>query len=144
VCTTDCKYRRAFSLLDQGFPVCSERYAEALEDYNDVLQRDADDTDARFYRGVVLERMGKLDAAIDDFTKVLEKDPNHIKASYARGACQNQKGEFSEAIRAHLTTQVAVFRQSALLARCTSSVPICAAITNNATFSSSRPANSGE
>ena len=75
--------------------------SESLADYNTALDMDPKNIDARFYRGRVLERMGKLDQAIADFSAVLEKDPNHIKASYARGACQNLKGEFEEAIRVH-------------------------------------------
>jgi tetratricopeptide (TPR) repeat protein len=81
----------------------AERHEESLADYNQVLERDPSNIDARFYRGVVLERMGKLDQAISDFSVVLERDPNHIKASYARGACQNLKGEFAEAIRTLLS-----------------------------------------
>jgi tetratricopeptide (TPR) repeat protein len=72
---------------------------ESLTDYDRLLDIDPNNIDARFYRGVVQERMGNLDQAIADFSIVLELEPNHIKASYARGSCQNLKGEFAEAIR---------------------------------------------
>lgn len=62
------------------------------------MDRNPEDIDARYYRGVVYETMGNLEGAIADFTTVLRLDPNHVKASYARGACQNVKGDFAEAI----------------------------------------------
>lgn len=74
-----------------------------MADYNAILRRDAEDIDALYYRGVVYETMGNLEAAIADFTTVLRLDPNHVKASYARGACLNVKGEYAEAISTFLT-----------------------------------------
>lgn len=81
----------------------AEKYEESVADYNAILRRDAEDIDALYYRGVVYETMGNLEAAIADFTTVLRLDPNHVKASYARGACLNVKGEYAEAISTFLT-----------------------------------------
>ena len=73
-----------------------------MRDYDTVIQLKPHDTDALYYKGATLERMGAVDKAIEAFTRVLKQDPNHIKAAYARGACQNLKGFFAEAICAHL------------------------------------------
>jgi tetratricopeptide (TPR) repeat protein len=90
---------KAFPFTFQSF---TDKLTAALKDYETVIQLKPQDTDALYYKGATLERMGKVDEAIDAFTQVLDQDPNHIKAAYARGACQNLKGFFAEAICAFL------------------------------------------
>ncbi|KAJ9524536.1 hypothetical protein QJQ45_024116 [Haematococcus lacustris] len=70
----------------------------ALSDFNSVLELNAHDTAALYYRGALHEKDGQLDLAIQDYTSVLQLDPDNVKASYARAACRNRKGELALAI----------------------------------------------
>ncbi len=83
---------RASSFLKKG------RFAEAIQDCNQLMNLDEKNAGAYYIRGCAYEKLGQLEQSIKDFTTVLEIDPNHINAIYARGACENKRGNFAKAI----------------------------------------------
>jgi len=60
-------------------------YKGALEAYNQVLQLDANDTDAYVSRGIARFNLGDRRGAIEDFTHALSLNPNNSEAYSQRG-----------------------------------------------------------
>ena len=75
-----------------------ELYAQALKDYDAVINKRPNCIDALLGLGTISEREGKFDQAISIFTRVLELDSKNSKALYARGHCHNVQGSIAKAV----------------------------------------------
>ncbi len=73
------------------------RHAEALEQYQVLLRRDANDTEALCNLGWCLINMNRLEEAADTFRRVLEIHEGHIYAMASLANVAFVKGEYREA-----------------------------------------------
>ncbi|MDG6251490.1 tetratricopeptide repeat protein, partial [Methanocalculus sp.] len=74
------------AIYDQGVMLFeSERYSEALEAFNKLIELDPQNADAWNYRGWSLWRMDRNVEALEACNKALEIDPNHVSAWTNRG-----------------------------------------------------------
>lgn len=76
-----------------------------MHDYTAVLQLQADNVDALFYRGKAFLALSPgqgssphLDHALSDFSQVLRFIPNHAKALFQRAHCWNLKAQYDRAV----------------------------------------------
>lgn len=77
---------RLKSYLAQGEILRSERrYKEAVEMYSRALQQKRDDTTLLYARGLMAEKVDRLDMAEADLLKVISKEPNNADALNALG-----------------------------------------------------------
>ncbi len=87
-------------LLLAGVIACvltGPRQAE-LEDLNRAIERDPEDTEAYFNRGVILYSLGNLEAALADLTRAIELNPQNAGAYFSRGGIHDELGNTEEAI----------------------------------------------
>lgn len=73
-------------------------YNNAMEDCNTLIKINPNDSGSYYMRGLLYEKMNKLEEGIADFSECLKINPDHYNAAYARGACQNKQGNFLKAI----------------------------------------------
>ncbi len=69
-----------------------------MKDVTRLLALDSENANYYFLRGVVNEKLSKMEGAIEDYSAALRLNPNHVNAAYARGSCQNLRGNFQQAI----------------------------------------------
>ena len=75
-----------------------ERYAEAVEVYSTALGIVPGNTDLLFVRGMVAEKIGRLDILEADFGKILKTEPNNAHALNALGfTLADQTDRYAEA-----------------------------------------------
>lgn len=73
------------------------RYAEAMNDYNAILQLDSLNTDARFNRGILLLRSGDPVAAATDILLLDSIAPGSFHTDVAMGALLSATGRYEDA-----------------------------------------------
>jgi len=61
------------------------QYDKAINDYNTVIAKYPDLTEAYFNRGMTYYKKGKLDEAISDLSRVISARPKQIDALNSRG-----------------------------------------------------------
>lgn len=76
-----------------------EKYAEALNDYNEVIRRKPDMADGYTFRGEVYIKQNQLDLALFDFNKAIRLDPKNILAFRRRAEVAFLKKEYDNAIK---------------------------------------------
>lgn len=62
-----------------------EEYRKALDDLKASLELDPSKTQARFYRGVALLKLGNLDSAAEDFTAVIQSYQKRSRTDFMTG-----------------------------------------------------------
>jgi len=62
-----------------------KQYERAMSVYNKALEKLPDNLDLLYMRGLLAEKMNRLDQVEQDFRRVLELDPNHVQAINALG-----------------------------------------------------------
>ena len=62
------------------------RYEEAIEQYDNVLAIDNNNTDAFYLKGTALQELGYYDEAIDQYDKILAIDKWNNSALYQKGS----------------------------------------------------------
>ncbi|KAG0726465.1 DnaJ subfamily C member 7 [Chionoecetes opilio] len=93
---------RAMKIRKAEYLVMLQRYAEAQEMVNEILQFDNSNVDAIYVRGLCLYYQDNPEAAFNHFTHVLRLAPDHTKAkdSYKKAkALKQKKEEGNEAFR---------------------------------------------
>ena len=76
----------------------AERYDAALLAFDQAVQADATDVNARYYRGLTHVRLNRLTAAIVDFRAVLLEQPDFADAALDLGSALVQTGAAEEAV----------------------------------------------
>ena len=67
--------------------------AAAQADFESVLDQNAQNAAAHYYRGLAYAKLGKFPAAEADFTTALNLDPANAKAYWQRGLIRERRGE---------------------------------------------------
>jgi len=62
-----------------------KQYSRAMSVYNGALEKMPDNLDLLYMRGLLAEKMDRLEQVERDFRRVLEIDPNHVQAINALG-----------------------------------------------------------
>ena len=100
------------------------RYAEAGEVYQGILEKEPAHLDARFNLGLAYLRSKRLDEAARQFTAVIERDPTLAEAHYQRGNVHDDLGEhdlalsdYSRAIGSNPEYLQAYYNRAVVLAR---------------------------
>jgi tetratricopeptide (TPR) repeat protein len=92
---------RLKAYLAQGEVLRSERrYKEAVEMYSRALQQKRDDTTLLYARGLMAEKVDRLDMAEADLLKVISKEPNNADALNALGyTLADRTSRYEEALK---------------------------------------------
>ncbi len=77
----------------------SNRYEEAVSDFNRAIKADAKMIDAYFNRGIAYEKLGRLDDAVRDYTKVIKLDAGMNEAYINRGLLYRKQKKYALAIK---------------------------------------------
>lgn len=86
-------------------------YGAAIADFDQALERDPADLEARFNRGCACHRNGQMGEAIAEFSRVIEQDSHHPQARFNRGLLQAQRGH-RQAAMADLQEALKGFEQA--------------------------------
>lgn len=78
----------------------AERFEEAVDQYDYVIERAPSDTAALYNRGVVLLELGRDDEAEESWWNVLEADPEHVLAAKSLGEYYASRREYRSLIEA--------------------------------------------
>ena len=70
----------------------------AVDFYSEALKIDPDYIDALYNRGLVYQRLNRLEDAIADYGKVLVNDPVHQNSLFQRGLALLDNGEYYKAL----------------------------------------------
>ena len=92
---------RLKAYLAQGEVLRSEkRYKEGVEMYSRALQKKSDDTTLLYARGLMAEKVNRLDMAEADLLKVISKEPNNADALNALGyTLADRTSRYEEALK---------------------------------------------
>ena len=74
------------------------RYSDALTLFDQAVNADANDVDARYYRGVTEGRLGNYQAAASDLRTVLAAKPDLDQGALELGVALVQTGEYADAV----------------------------------------------
>ncbi|MGQ9630276.1 MAG: tetratricopeptide repeat protein [bacterium] len=74
-------------------------YDNAINRYNQALEKDPDFAEAYYKRGTAYRYKGEMERALEDFRKAIELRPDYKEAYNALGALLVYMGEVDEAIR---------------------------------------------
>ncbi len=77
-----------------------QRYQNAALDYEKVLERCPDDTDALMKKGRALIELTRFEEAISAFKQVIQYHPDHADAWISKGSALFESGNFQEALKA--------------------------------------------
>lgn len=78
----------------------AERFEDALDQYDFVIERAPSDTAALYNRGVVLQALGRDDEAEETWWDVLEVDAEHVLAAKSLGEYYASRREYRSLIEA--------------------------------------------
>jgi len=81
----DSSHRQAYFLMEVELLNRTGRYEESISVLNDALAAYADDTDLRYSRAMVSEKLGNIDQLEADLGYIIDKDPNNATALNALG-----------------------------------------------------------
>ena len=81
----------------------SGKYAEALEDFDEILAVDPDNVNALVGKGVALRRAGRTDKALAALDAALVKQPGNSAALLSKGQILEDQGSFEGALAAYNT-----------------------------------------
>jgi tetratricopeptide (TPR) repeat protein len=85
--------------FDSGNAKLRDRdYQLAIEDYNEALRIDTQNTKIYDNRGIARSQLGDLDGAIADYEEAIRLNPQNANAYYNRGIARSQLGDPDEAI----------------------------------------------
>ena len=82
-----------------NFRLASNKYDEAIEDYNEAIKLNPHYARSYKNRGLAYYTKGDISRAIDDYTKAIELDPDNAYVYNNRGTAYSEKGEFSLALK---------------------------------------------
>jgi tetratricopeptide (TPR) repeat protein len=74
-----------------------DSWAEALNEYMDVVQIDAQLAEAHYNLGVAFRALGKINEAVAAFKVALEYNPDLYESHFALGRCYHKLGEYAPA-----------------------------------------------
>lgn len=83
---------RGLALLRDG------EYVQALEDFNQILRYQPQDTFTLNQRGLAYYKLGNYPLALSDFAEVLRLNPQHAEAVYNRGCVYLDEGSLDQAM----------------------------------------------
>jgi tetratricopeptide (TPR) repeat protein len=93
--------------IDAGKKAFAEKdFIAAESHFKKALEKEPNNSDARFFLARSLDAQGKKDAAMAEYRRVLEKEPEHPKANYYLGRLLYQAQKYSDAER-HFKKSVA-------------------------------------
>ena len=72
-------------LAEGGLLMRAERYEEAMSTYDESLEHLPGNTDLLYARGMLAERMDRLDVLERDMREIISRDPNNAEALNALG-----------------------------------------------------------
>lgn len=70
----------------------------ALDDLTEALERNPENVDALYYRGLVLFQLDRPDEALESFSQCIALDDQHAEALGARGVLHQKAGRYKEAL----------------------------------------------
>lgn len=73
-------------------------YPRSLDALEVLLTQYPDDPMLQRYRAVVLDRLGRFDAAMAIYEKLLERDPNHVPTRFFRAQTYDRMGQRDKAV----------------------------------------------
>lgn len=73
-------------------------YGQALEDFNQILRHQPQDTFTLNQRGLAYYKLGNYPLALSDFAEVLRLNPQHAEAVYNRGCIYLDEGSLDQAM----------------------------------------------
>jgi tetratricopeptide (TPR) repeat protein len=76
----------------------AKRFEDAIEDYNQVLEKDRHNYDAYTARGICEVALGRKEKALTDFGRALEINQNGVEALIQRGSLQLSSGAYRSAL----------------------------------------------
>lgn len=74
-----------------------ERYDEAMEDYNLLIQQDAEDVEAYYRRGLLFLEKGDREKAEADFVAAEQANPKHLFTKLSKALLHKLDGDWSTA-----------------------------------------------
>ena len=74
-------------------------YEDAIEIFDQILRKEAKNTEANYLKGLALLDLGKFNEAIISFDKVLEIDSNNADALYFKGNCLFELEDYEGALK---------------------------------------------
>jgi tetratricopeptide (TPR) repeat protein len=77
----------------------SNRYQEAVNDFDRAIKANPKMIDAYFNRGIAYEKLGKTENAVRDYTKVIKLDAGMNEAYINRGLLYRKQKKFDAAIK---------------------------------------------
>ncbi len=93
--------------IEAGKKAFAEKdYVAAESAFKKALEKDPNNSDARFFLARTLDAQGKKEAAMAEYRRLLEKEPDHAKANYYLGRLLYQAQKYSDAER-HFKKSVA-------------------------------------
>ncbi len=96
----------AAGAIEAGKKAFAEKeYGTAEAQFRKALEKDPENTDARYFLGRALEAQGKNDAAMAEYRRLLTQEPAHAKGNYFLGRLLYQAQKYGEAER-HFATSV--------------------------------------
>jgi len=81
----DSKHKQAYFLMEVDLLNRTHQYEASLEVLNDALKAYADNTDLRYSRAMVSEKLGNIDQLEEDLGYIIEKNPKNATALNALG-----------------------------------------------------------
>jgi hypothetical protein len=71
---------------------------QAIAFYSALLQREPDNIEARYQRGIQYRKQGKLDLAIADYDECLRREPDSADVYYLRAIALTARGDYQRAL----------------------------------------------
>jgi tetratricopeptide (TPR) repeat protein len=85
-------------MIDRSIAAATmERYLDAIDDLNAVLDRDPKRADALVFRAAAWRHAGQLGLAHDDVSRALAVDPDNAEALLERGIIRQRRGDLAGA-----------------------------------------------
>ena len=82
-----------------NFRLASNKYNEAIQDYNEAITLNPNYAKSYKNRGLAYFAKGEIDLAIADYNRAIELDPTNAHAYNNRGTAYSEKGEFHLALK---------------------------------------------
>ncbi len=74
------------------------KYEKIIEDLNNFMPPERNNTDIYFCRGIAYYNLGQYQRSIEDFDKAIQLKPNYARAYTKRGQAYEGLGQYQQAI----------------------------------------------